>query len=299
MTTQNLNPEPVSRAAAPTCWPASDDGTIEGGEGARLWVRRTRSAEPVRGVVVVTHGLGEHAGRYGHVAAELVLRGMGVCGWDLRGHGRSSGARGDAARYDLLGADLGRVVAHFREESLPLFHFAHSLGGQVVLRYLEEGRPRCAGAVIASPWLRLAFNPPWWKLWLARMALGIRPSFAQETGTRLERLSRDLDHLSSLPDLDLVHHRLSARLYFALRAAGELAIADAGRLTTPLLLLHGDDDPITSHHATLDLFERAGSADKTLRILSGVRHETHNDLERVATIQEIGAWMEARLHPSK
>ena len=123
------------------------------------------------------------------------------------------------------------------------------------------------------------------------------PRFAQGTGMRHERLSRDLAHLASFPDPALVHHRISARMYFAMRAGGEQVLAAAGRVRTPLLLIHGDDDPVTSHRATCEFFERAGSADKTLRIFPAARHETHNDLDRGAVLRETGDWIEARLTP--
>jgi alpha-beta hydrolase superfamily lysophospholipase len=257
-----------------------------------------RVANPVgvpRGVVVLVHGLGEHLGRYGHVAAGLIDRDLMVVGWDLRGHGRSSGARGDVPHGDLLVDDLAAVCARYRQEALPLFLFGHSLGGQIVLRLLEKDAGVCCGAVIASPWLRLAFNPPWWKLLLGRLAMKIWPGFVQPRGIRSDRLSRDEVHLKSFPDLDLVHQRISARMYFSLRAEGERIFAEAGSVRTPLLMLHGDDDPVTSHHTTCDFFERLGSADKTLRIYPGARHETHNDLERELVIREIGDWIAARV----
>jgi acylglycerol lipase len=264
-------------------------------DGARLFVR-VRSAEGrSRGVVVVTHGLGEHSGRYGHVAEALASRGLGVVMWDLRGHGRSSGDRGDAETYDVLINDLEAVCAAHREEGKPMFLYAHSMGGQIALRFLEERQPVCAGAVIASPLLRLAFDPPWWKLALARLAMRIWPRFAQKTGTAWERLSRDFDHLASLPDLHLAHHIITARLYFAVRRAGEAALADAGKLRLPLMLAHGDEDPITSHHATGELFERVASEDKTLRFLPGALHETHNGVDRAIILKEIADWMEARI----
>jgi acylglycerol lipase len=263
--------------------------------GARLFIRVTSPANQSRGVVVVTHGLGEHSGRYGHVAEALMARGLGVVRWDLRGHGRSSGDRGDAEAYDVLIDDLEAVCAAFREEGKPLFLFAHSMGGQVALRFLQERQPDCAGAVIASPWLRLAFNPPWWKLALGRLAMCVWPRWPQKTGASWARLSRDFEHLASFPDLHLAHHVISTRLYFAVREAGEAALADAEKLRLPLLLAHGDKDPITCYHATGEFFERAGSEDKTLRFLQGAMHETHNDLDRATIIKEVGDWMEARL----
>lgn len=150
---------------------------------------------------------------------------------------------------------------------------------------------------MASPWLRLSFTPPWWKRALASLALHCWPTFTQTTGSSWERLSRDVAHLSSFPDLDLVHHGLSARMYFALRRAGEQALAEAEAMRVPLFLLHGDADPVTSHHSTCEFFEHAGTEDKTLRIFPGCRHETHNDLDRAQVIREVADWIDARIAP--
>jgi len=230
MTTENLHAAEDSSSPEENPW-GGEDEVLRAVDGVKLAVRSARIAAPVRAEVVLVHGLGEHAGRYGHVARVLAERGLRVCAWDLRGHGRSGGARGDARDYELLVDDLARVVEHFVKAERPWFLLAHSFGGQVALRFLEKRQPECAGAVIAAPWLRLAFDPPWWKLALARAALRIWPAFAQQTGNRWERLSRDTAHLASLPDLDLVHHHISARLYFAMRAAGEAVLADAARTT--------------------------------------------------------------------
>jgi len=294
MTIENLHADQGSGAASEPPW-EQEVGAVGAADGVTLAVRSARVGMPVRADVVLVHGLGEHSGRYGHVASVLADRGMRMRAWDLRGHGRSGGARGDALRYEALVDDLAKVVEHFTTPGRPWFLLAHSFGGQVALRFLEERQPACAGAVIAAPWLRLAFNPPWWKLALARAALRVWPGFVQQTGNRWERLSRDTAHLASLPDLDLVHHRISARLYFAMRAEGEAVLADAARLRVPLLLLHGEDDPITCHRATTELCERAGSADKTLRLYPGVRHEIHNDFGRERVLTEIADWLEARL----
>lgn len=295
MTTENLGASQNSIRGTITAWPPADEEYLSVAREGRLFARQARPQGPERALVVLVHGFGEHSGRYGHVAESLVARDFSVVGWDLRGHGRSSGARGDIAGRGCLVDDLAAICARYRRKSLPLFIFAHSLGGQIALQLLENDPAICRGAVIASPWLRLAFDPSPWKLSLAWVAMRVWPGFAQRTSVRRERLSRDFAHLSSFPDADLMHHRISARMYFAARAAGEQAFAAAGRLRTPLLLLHGDDDPVTSHHATCEFFERAGSADKTLRIFPASRHETHNDLDRDQVLREAGDWIEARV----
>jgi acylglycerol lipase len=291
MTTQNL----LSGSDSRPSWPAGEEVWLERDDGARLFIRAAGSAASQSATLILTHGLGEHSNRYGHVATEFVARGWRVIAWDLRGHGRSSGARGDVLAYESFIEDLRAVAEEFRTEGGPLFFYGHSLGGQITLRFLQTTPIPCQGAIAASPWLRLAFDPPWWKLALAWLAMRFRPSFTQFTGNRWERLSRDLDHMSSFPDLDLVHHGISARMYFAVRAAGAQALADASLLRIPLLLLHGDADPVTSHHSTSEFFEQASSEDKTLRLFPGSRHETHNDLDRAQVIREVGDWIAARV----
>ena len=55
----------------------------------RTW---TPEGEPKRGMLIV-HGMGEHSGRYEHVARFFVDRGYAVSAFDLRGHGQSDGTK--------------------------------------------------------------------------------------------------------------------------------------------------------------------------------------------------------------
>jgi acylglycerol lipase len=61
-------------------------------------------------VVCLVHGLGEHTGRYAHVAAALNDAGYAVLGFDLCGHGKSGGLRGHTPTYDALMDDLGCLL---------------------------------------------------------------------------------------------------------------------------------------------------------------------------------------------
>ena len=177
----------------------------------------------------------------------------------------------------------------------PIFLYGHSLGGQIALNFAVRHRPETAGLIITSPWLRLAFVPSRGKLLTAWVAAHLWPTFTQETDVRPGRLSRDLDFLNSLPDLHLVHHRMSARMYQALTAGARSAFRDAVQLPYPILLVHGSRDPVTSAAATEQFFQSLRNRDKSLVVVPDALHETHNDLCRDAVLSEIVAWLDARL----
>lgn len=274
-----------------------EEQSAPGRGGTTLFLRVARFAGPVRAEVVFTHGLGEHSARYAHVAEAFAARGLRLWSYDLHAHGLAPGVRGDAPGYETFLDDLACVLGHVPGEGRPLFLMGHSFGGQITLNYLLERGGACRGAVVASPWLRLGFKPPLWRRTLARLALRIWPRFRQHTPDDRSRLSRDLEHLMALPGPELMHHRLSARLYFTLVEQGAAALAAAPRFCFPLLLLHGAEDRVTSPEATREFFNRAASADKTLNIYPEARHEVHNDLCREKAIGEITSWIEARLGP--
>ncbi len=67
------------------------DGFLAGADTAQIyWQAWLPTGEP-RAVVVIAHGIGEHSGCYGHVAARLTAAGFAAYALDHRGHGRSSG----------------------------------------------------------------------------------------------------------------------------------------------------------------------------------------------------------------
>jgi alpha-beta hydrolase superfamily lysophospholipase len=263
--------------------------------GVRLVVRTHTPAGPIRAEVVITHGLGEHAGRYGHVAARFGKEGLRTTVYDLRGHGRSEGRRGDAPSYDALLDDVAAVIGTIEDSGRPRFLMGHSLGAQITMNYLLARAPVCAGVIAASPWLRLAFRPAAWRISLARAISRWWPTFMQPAPSSPEKLSRDLDHLMSLPNPELRHHRISARLFFAVVEGGERALAQAGECKTPIFLLHGGDDPVTSAEASQEFYERAATRDKEFRLYPGTRHETHNDLDRERVLADVIEWMQKHI----
>src|SRR5512136_1991277 len=100
-----------------------------------------------KAAILLVHGLGEHVGRYDHVAAALTEKGYAMHGSDLRGHGRSGGPRGHTPSYDALLEDMTGFLSQIegRCDGLPRFLYAHSLGGNLALNYVLRHKPDLTG----------------------------------------------------------------------------------------------------------------------------------------------------------
>ncbi|MDP9291609.1 MAG: lysophospholipase [Verrucomicrobiota bacterium] len=270
------------------------EGTLAAADGTRLFTRAANLRAP-RANVILTHGLGEHSARYLHVADYFAAQGFRLCAYDLRGHGRSDGTRGELKNYDDFLRDLECVLDHFSVAEVPSFLYGHSLGGQITLNFLSREKRNIAGAVISSPWLRLAFTPNRFKVLLAKIALRFWPQFTQNKPANVHFLSRDQEFLNSMSDRDLIHHRVSARMFAEISRGATEALAAAPHFQWPLFLIHGDNDSITSHLATREFFDAASSPDKKLLFLPGHLHELHNELGRDAVLAEITRWIAQRV----
>ena len=85
------------------------------GAGERLHVTRWPVAMP-RAIVLIAHGLFEHAGRYAHVAARLNGAGYGVVAIDHLGHGRSDGTRGFVPAFSVYRDGMDALLAEVQAE---------------------------------------------------------------------------------------------------------------------------------------------------------------------------------------
>ena len=154
---------------------AADGTTLHG----RQWIPE----DPIA-MVCLIHGLGEHCGRFDHVARFLCKSGIAVYGMDLRGHGRSPGKRGHA-RCQNLWDDVEALMKHARlsQLDLPIFLYGHSWGGNIVSNFLlRRNASEVRGAILSSPWLKLSFEPKTVEKMLGQVMANIYPSFTQSNG---------------------------------------------------------------------------------------------------------------------
>ena len=265
-------------------------------DGLELQAREWAPAGAPRGLVVLVHGFDDHGGRYQHVGEALAAAGFVTCCADTRGQGRSAGPWAWVESYERLMEDIGAFLelATARHPGLPRFLYGHSMGGNQVLNFLLRRKPKVAGAIATGPWLELAVEAPALKLAAARLAAALPFKVALPTGMDPGGISHDPAVVKAYVADPCVKGKITPRLLVNILDAGQWALAHAAELSVPVLLLHGDADPITSHGAS-QRFARAAGPWVTFRTWPGGFHELHNEPEKAEVLKVITDWLGGRL----
>jgi len=250
----------------------------------------------IKAVIGLVHGMGEHSGRYGHVAKMLNEDGYVVIAYDQRGHGRTEGKRGHTPSYEALLEGVETLISESARKypELPFFLYGHSMGGNVALNYLLRRKPQIAGAIVTGPWLKLAFKPPTIQAAIGRLVEAIYPQFTSVRPMVAEHLTSDPAMIKLYKNDKLIHGKITARFYFSVHNAGLWALDHASELSVPLLLMHASEDAVTSTTASQKFAEDAG-ASCTWRAWPGFQHEIHNEVKREQVFKVIRDWLNDRL----
>lgn len=270
------------------------DFTIKASDGVKLAGHSFLSEqEQPKAVIVLVHGLGEHMGRYHEPGSFLGSRGIAVYGCDLRGHGRTKGKRGHA-EYPQLLSDLANVLRFVRNyhADCPIILYGHSMGGNIAASYVLEQpavQEELHGLILSAPWFALKMKTPVWALAMGQVMYRLHPSFTQDNGLDPAWLSKDERVGEEYLRDPLVHGRISAGLFLAIHKRGKKAIKQAAKLHLPTLVMHGDDDAVTSDSASRKLAEKAPNA--SFKSWPGLRHEPHNELEKEEVMEFVYNWI--------
>ena len=242
--------------------------------------------------MTLVHGLGEHCGRYDHVAEALNQSNLSVVAFDLRGHGESEGRRGHTPDFDAILSDMFQWLELTRSHypDVPLFLYGHSLGGSLVIHYTLKQKPDLAGVIATAPLLRLAYDPPSWKTAVLNLlnTLHIQCGLASELDETA--ISRDINVVRTYRNDPLTHDRITPAMAAHMLTAGAWNIQHAADFPCPLLLMHGDQDRITSAEASQQFAERAGAI-CTSRSWKGLYHELHNEPEKGEVLNDALEWI--------
>ena len=279
-------------------------------DGLQIACTRWDGHAPVRGVIQIAHGMGEHIQRYAEFIEALVSAGLTVYGNDHRGHGLTAAPAkqfGDFGNggFDLLVEDMVRLsrIAKDENPNLPFILFGHGMGSFAAQQYvLDHSREIDALILSGSGALdglaRLAASVP-----AGSKVLNLNFESAR---TPFDWLSRDTAVVEAFMNDPLCFEVLQPRAFSSFLGAA-LELSDPLRLRKiredlPIYLFSGSEDPVGQQLEGLALlihrYEKAGLYDISHDFYLGGRHEMLNEINREEVRERLLAWISSILEGS-
>lgn len=264
---------------------AMTDFTLHGHAGdlhARRW---DPSGDPAY-LVLLTHGYGEHLGRYEYVAERLTDDGAVVYALDHAGHGESDGERVLIEDFEPVVDDVRLLDQQAREEypDLPVVMIGHSMGGMIAARYAQRFGTTLAAVVLSGPVLGT------WPVLDDLLPLDEMPDAPIDPDT----LSRDAEIGRAYVDDPLVWHGpFKKPTVEALAACLRTISADGAVDTAPVLWLHGEEDQLVPYDGTASGWEDFAGALSRAKSYPGARHEIFNETNKDEVLDDVLAFIHA------
>ncbi|MBI4432133.1 MAG: lysophospholipase [Candidatus Omnitrophica bacterium] len=247
-----------------------------------------------RGTVLMVHGMGEHGGRYAHVAAFLAGLGLETAAPDLRGFGQSGGPKASVRSIREHYQDILALHNLFfrRNPARPLFLLGHSFGGLLCAAYTALiSHPPIRGLVLSSPLFGFGFQVPFWRHCLGTVGSIVSPHLPQPTSVDTMKLTHDSRFMEAYQKDSLICQRISPRLYTEMRSLMSRRRQIASALKLPVLLAQAGEDAVVDRKKAELFFQEIDSTDKTLEIYEGFYHEILNETGRDQVMSRIGNWV--------
>ena len=251
--------------------------------------------QKLRGVVLLVHGLGEHAGRYDHVAQHFNGWGFAVRGFDLYGHGESGGPRGGLPSDNRLLDDLADIYDSTKKHmpaGCPLILLGHSMGGLVAGLFTARAIRPVDALVMSSPSLDPGLSG--FQRFLLAVLPRIAPDLRVSNALDVSKISHDPDVVSAYKADKLVHDRISARLAKFIADGAAETMAAAATWKTPTLLMFAGQDKLVAPDGSRAFAARAPNNVVTAQCFESLYHEIFNEIDAEPVFETLKAWLDAR-----
>lgn len=294
-------------------WLTTDDN-------CELYVRHWgRDLKDRKAVLLISHGMTEHIGRYEHVAAYFNEKGYIVYGDDHRGHGETGvkqGQLGFIANEDGFGRlvqDTKLIIDYIKKEhpSLPIFIFGHSMGSFIIRNYIQTCSQEIAGVILSGSGffpkqtsklgLELASrqDPRKESAFMNNLVFGNYNNKIVERLTSFDWLTRDREIVEAYVSDPLSGYVPSAGFFVDL-LTGILTMQDDNmnlqiRKDLPILFISGDADPVGNYSKGIfqaaERYVQTGLEDITVAIYAEARHELHNEINKEEVFEYVNHWL--------
>lgn len=253
-----------------------------------------------KAICYIVHGFSEHQGRYAYLVQKLLAANFQPITYDHRGHGLSGGQPGYVPKFKCLMQDLilvlDKTLAH--RKNLPVFLYAHSMGGGIALNTLLTQELPCTvtGMIASSPWLQVKRPPTLLQRIGGQISRRLFPRLTLHSGITPGSLTHNQEREAEYFADPLVHQRVGGELFYGTQEAGELTLKLADQWKIPLLLMHGDSDPVTAFQASVQFYQQAPKQLVEFKAWPGLLHETHQENNRDEVIGWVLGWLNKRLN---
>lgn len=251
-----------------------------------------------KAVVVTVHGLGEHFGRYQHVGEWLNSQQINMIGGDLPGFGTSTLLRGHIDSFNdyLNQVDQWLSYAKIKWTEVPLILYGHSLGGLIVIRYLQKRNVASvlAGVAVTSPSLSVKLELSSGLLFVAGVLQKIAPKIKFSSGIKPEAVSRHPQIRATYGTDPLNYGKVSAGLFSEMQLAMKEAwedVAEIDRIGIPMLFLQAGDDQLVDPDKADEFVKLIINERFTYINIPSLYHEVFNEPERDIYLKLFSDWI--------
>jgi len=235
--------------------------------------------------LLIVHGAFEHGDKYQLVADWFRPHGYHCLTPTLRGHGRAPGRSMYIRTADESIADLQQALQQ-AGVAQPYAILAHSMGGLVALRAVQQGAIRPEKLLLSSPFMATAKPVPGWQKAVARLLARLYEYASLPASIKQEQLTHDTQLVAEGKRDPLIRKWLTVRWYQAIEEAQARCMAEADRVQIPTWIFSAGDDKIVSLKAQQELFARLPQGQQH-RIYPGLYHEVMKELERAQVLGDI------------
>ncbi|MCK9276130.1 MAG: lysophospholipase [Syntrophales bacterium] len=274
-----------------------DEGFFKYTGNDNIFYRSCFPEEEPLAIILIVHGLAEHCGRYSNVIDYFTPRGYAFYGFDLPGHGKSSGTRAHLNRFadytNALQSCHSMIKKHHYH--LPLFLLGHSMGGLIAARYLIDHQEELTGAVLSAPSIKVPENISPVTIFAGRILSFLVPSAGILT-IDAEGVSRDPKVVTNyIQDPFVFRGKATARLSAELLDTMQYVMEAAAKITLPILVIQGSADKLVDPEGAKIFYNKAGSSDKKIIIYEGLYHEVLNEPEHGRVLEDLETWLSSHI----
>ncbi|MEB3102672.1 alpha/beta fold hydrolase [Ferviditalea candida] len=263
-----------------------------------LFYRIWKPDQP-KGLILLIHGAGEDSGHYSLIGMESLKHNIALMAPDLRGFGQSGGQRGHVYKFHEYLQDLHEIVVDIRRKysPLPIFLAGYSLGGLVIIRYLQLFSFKPSGVILSSPAVAVRRKLPYFFRKTTEAASILAPRLTLNS-LKNNRLIQKFKWFTKMPDWmvegmkdPLVLH-YTPRWLMELLRNGTRALKEASKFHLPSIFLYDVHDPIVDSEKIQLFFETIPTDDKANIVFSQGHHQF---LDNRQALEKIFQWMSVRI----